>query len=109
LISLRFAAARMKIAENIKKVALIFFIVLGLSHILTGLMLADSYLMPTSLIVNRILDIPFIMAALLYALASIYGSISEKQHKTATITFAAISVLVFVVLLYINLFIPDLK
>jgi uncharacterized membrane protein len=99
----------MKTAENIKKVALIFFVVLGLTHILSGLMLSDSYALPTSLVVNRILDIPFAMSALLYGLAATYEEINEKHHKTANIIFIVISILVFCVLIYINFFIPDLK
>lgn len=99
----------MKTAENIKKVALIFFIVLGLGHILSGLMLSNSYVLPTSLVVNRILDIPFAMSALIYGLAATYEEINEKHHKIANILFIALSVLVFGVLIYINLFIPDLK
>jgi hypothetical protein len=99
----------MKTAENIKKVALIFFIVLGLTHILSGLMLSNSYLMPTSLVVNRILDIPFAMSALIYGLSATYEEINEKHHKTANIIFIAISILVFCVLIYINFFVPDLK
>jgi uncharacterized membrane protein len=99
----------MKTAENIKKVALIFFIVLGLADIISGLMMANGYLMPTSLIVNRILDIPFAMSALLYGLSSVYENMGEKKHKTVNIVFIILSVLVFGVLIYINLFIPDLK
>lgn len=97
----------MKTADNIKKVALIFFLILGLAHIISGLMFSNNYGMPASLIINRILDIPFAMAALIYGLSSIYTEMNEKSHKLANIAFIAISLLIFVLLLYINLLVPD--
>jgi hypothetical protein len=97
----------MKTAENIKKVALVFFLVLGIIHIISGLMMTNGYFMPTTLIINRIMDIPFAMSALLYGISVIYTNMSEKKHKMANIAFILISVLVFGLLIYINLFIPD--
>jgi hypothetical protein len=97
----------MKTAENIKKVALAFFIVLGLSHIVSGLMFSNNYLMPTSLIVNRILDIPFAMSALIYGLATIYTGLGDDKHRLLNIVFILFSVLVFLALVYINFLIPD--
>ena len=79
----------MKTAQNIQKIALLFFIVLGLIHILSGLMFSNNYFTSTTLIINRILDIP------------------EKAHNKAKITFIIITLLIFLLLLYINLFVPD--
>ena len=97
----------MKTAENIKKVALLFFFVLGLGHIITGLMFSNNYFTPASLIINRILDIPFAMSALIYGLSSIYTELSEKKHKVINIVFIVLSLLIFALLLYINLLVPD--
>lgn len=97
----------MKTAENVKKIALVFFIILGSSHIVSGLMTANNYLMPISLVMNRILDIPFAMTALIYGLASIYVKMPENKHKIANIAFGALSILIFAGLLYINLLTPD--
>ncbi len=97
----------MKTAENIKKVALVFFIVLGLAHIISGLMFSNNYFMPVSLVVNRVLDIPFAMSALIYGLSTIYTGLGDKKHQTMNIIFIVFSVLVFLVLIYINLLIPD--
>jgi hypothetical protein len=97
----------MKTAENIKKVALIFFLVLGLAHIVSGLMFSNNYVVPASLIINRILDIPFAMSALIYGLSSIYTELSDKHHKIVNIVFIVISLLIFALLLYINLLVPD--
>lgn len=97
----------MKTAENIKKVALVFFILLGLMHIISGLMFSNGFMMPVSLIVNRVLDIPFAMSALIYGLSTIYTGLGDKKHRLLNIVFIGFSVLVFLALVYINFLIPD--
>jgi len=99
----------MKTAENIKKVALIFFMGVGLAHILSGLSFSNGYFTPASLIVNRVLDIPFAMSALIYGLSSIYCGLGEKGNKAINIILITFSVLVFLFLIYINFLIPDKK
>jgi len=98
----------MKTTENLKKVALILFIILGLGHIVTGLMTANGYFMPLSFIINHILDIPFAMMALIYGLASIRTGFKEGEHKIANILFIVLALLIFAGLIYINVFIPDI-
>lgn len=97
----------MKTAENIQKVALVLFILLGTTHIISGLMLANGYFMPTSLVVNRVLDIPFAMMAVIYAFMTLYTGMDEKSRKVPGIIFITLSLLIFLLLIYINLFIPD--
>ncbi len=97
----------MKTAENIKKIALVFFFILGSVHILSGLMTANDYFMPASLVLNRVLDIPFAMSAVIYGFASIYVKMAPGKHKAANIAFSVISILILVLLLYINLLTPD--
>ena len=97
----------MKTADNLKKVALILFIVLGLSHILTGLLMTNGYLLPVSFIVNHILDIPFAMTALIYGFTSIRAGIKADGHKLINLIFIILSLLIFAGLVYINVFIPD--
>jgi hypothetical protein len=93
--------------ENIRKVSLVFFIVLGTLHIFSGLMASNNYMMPTSFIMNRVLDIPFAMSALLYGLSNIYASVHEHHQKIASYIISGIALLVFLVLIYINLLVPD--
>ncbi|MBP7057911.1 hypothetical protein KBB06_01060 [Candidatus Gracilibacteria bacterium] len=97
----------MKTAENIKKIALIFFFILGTLHIVSGLMTANNYLMPLSLILNRILDIPFAITALIYGLSSIFVTLPPQNHKLANIFFSILTIIIFLGLLYINLLVPD--
>jgi hypothetical protein len=89
--------------ENIKKVSLVFFIILGVLHIFSGLMASNNYYMPTTFIMNRVLDIPFAMSALLYGLSNIYASVYEHHQKVASYILSGIALLVFLLLIYINL------
>ena len=97
----------MKTAENLKKVSLLLFIVLGLAHILSGLMMTNSYFLPLSFIVNHVLDIPFAMIALIYGLSSIRVGLKDGSHKAVNILFIVLSLLIFAGLIYINVFVPD--
>jgi len=96
-----------KTTENIKKVSLILFIVLGLAHILTGFMMTNSIGLPTTFIVNHILDIPFAMIALIYGLASIKAGLKDGGGKIVNIVFITLALLIFVGLVYLNIFVPD--
>src|SRR5690606_33661296 len=95
----------LKTAENIKKVALVLFVILGILHILSGLMFANEYLLPTSMIINRVLDIPFAMMAVIYGFMNMYTNMDENSRKIPGIAFLVISVIIFVLLIYINLLI----
>jgi len=94
-------------AGNIKKVSLILFIVLGIAHILTGLMMTENIGLPYTFIANRILDIPFAMIALIYGLSSIKAGLKNDDHKILNIFLIVFALLIFVGLVYINIFIPD--
>lgn len=93
--------------SNIKKLALIFFILIGGSHILSGLMTSNGYFLPLSNDINKVLDIPFAMTALLYGFTSIEIRKDNPQKKVYYVIMAGISVLLFLSLIYINLILPD--
>lgn len=97
----------METIENIKKVALVLFVILGITHIVSGLMFSNGYLKEISFILNRSLDIPFAMTAVIYATSGIYLNSSEKSKKPLGIALIIISLLIFILLIYINLLIPD--
>jgi len=96
-----------KTTENLKKVALVLFLILGITHIISGLMFSNGYMLPTSMVVNRVLDIPFAITGVIYAFMALYTSLSEKNRKIPGIVLITLSLLIFLLLLYINLFIPD--
>jgi len=93
--------------ENIKKVSFIFFATLGVMHILAGLMTVNNFSPEFSTAVNRILDIPFLAAALIYGISGIL--LRLPKNRNVTIAFALFGVLLLLVSLYINLAFPDLN
>jgi len=99
--------AASKTAENIKKVSLILFIVLGLVHILTGFLMNSSIGLPYTFIINHIMDIPFAMIALVYGLSSIKTGLKDGGNKIINILFIILALLIFVGLVYINIFVPN--
>lgn len=99
----------MQVEKNIQKITLVFFFIIGFAHILAHLMIINSYLPEISYAVKKVLEIPFILTALIYGFISLKLSLvtSEKNHKISNIIFAILIILVFAILIYLNLFIPD--
>jgi succinate dehydrogenase hydrophobic anchor subunit len=101
----------MKTIENIKKVALAFFIITGLIHLGTSILIANDLFMKYSSIANKVMDIPFIITGMIYGLSSLRISLTnpEKSHKTMDISFIIITLIVLIGLLAINIVIPTLN
>jgi hypothetical protein len=96
--------------NNIKKVSLIFFIVIGIAHIGSSLFIANDLLLKESIILNKTLDIPFVITALIYGFSSLRIALArkEKTHRILDAVLIGIIALVFVGLIIINLLVPDI-
>jgi hypothetical protein len=99
----------MNIEHNIQKIALIFFFIIGAVHIISHLMIINGYVVQTAYMIKSISEIPFIIAAAVYGFMSLKISIAspEKKHTISNIFFILFIILLFVGLIYLNLFIPD--
>jgi len=100
-----------KTLSNIKKVALAFFITTGLFHLGSSMFIANEYYLKQSFIINRTMDIPFLLTGLIYALTSLRISLTdpEKDHKTLDIFLSSIIMLTLIVLIIINLAFDNIK
>jgi hypothetical protein len=96
---------------NIKKVALIFFIITGLLHLGSSLLIANELYLKQAFILNKTMDIPLILTGLLYGFASLRLALTDpnKNHKMLDIILMSIIVLVLAGLIFINLAIPNLN
>jgi len=96
--------------NNIKKVSLIFFIVIGIVHIGSSLFIANKLFLKEAIILNKTLDIPFVITALIYGFSSLRISLArkEKTHRILDAVLIGIIVVVFIGLIVINLFVPDI-
>lgn len=95
---------------HIKKVALIFFVVTGLLHLGSTIFIANDLFLKESSILNKVMDIPFIITGMLYGLASLRLSLADpsKEHKTLDISLLSLIILTLIALIAINVFIPNL-
>lgn len=99
----------MELFDQIRKISFAFFIIVGLLHFLAGFFFVNGYLAPESGLVNRILFIPFVIAALAYGLSNFKYYLLEygKDSKTWNYVFIGFGVVVFFILLAIELLVID--
>lgn len=97
--------------QNIKKVALLFFIITGLLHLSSSIFIANKLYLKEAFILNKTMDIPFAITGLIYGLASLrlYLTNPEHEHKILDIGLICVIILVLLGLIGVNLFLPDLK
>jgi len=101
----------MKTIQNVKKVALVFFIITGLAHLGSSVLISNEIWLKKAYILNKTMDIPFIITGLIYAIASLRLTLTnpEKKHKILDIILICVIILVLIGLILINLLVPDLK
>lgn len=95
------------VLKTLRQISLIFFFIIGGTHILTGLFSSQSLFLPLSNIVNRVLDIPFVIIATIFGLSQVRLNSENPSRKLYFVLMIIISLLVLGLLLYINLLIPD--
>jgi hypothetical protein len=96
----------MNTVVNVKKVSLIFFIVLVGGHLFSTLMLANDYYSESMVLMNGILDIPAILSAIIYAFTSLKLYIEENGKSTKVFDLVAgiIGGIVLLAAIYLNFF-----
>lgn len=101
----------MKTIHNVKKVALIFFIITGVLHLGSTVLIANNLFLKQAEIANKIMDIPFVLTGLLYGLASLRIALTNpnKSHKILDIALISFIIIAFAGLLVINILIPDIQ
>ncbi len=101
----------MNTIQNIKKIALIFFIVTGILHLGSSAFIANEIFLREAHILNKTMDIPFILTGLIYGFASLRIALTDpsKKHKVLDIILISVIIVVLVGLLIVNLLLPDLS
>jgi len=96
--------------QNIKKVSILFFIIIGTLHIGSTLFISNGFYLKRALIINKTLDIPFIITGLIYGLTSLRISLAQEQksHTILDTILAGSIIVIFLALITINLLLPDL-
>jgi len=99
-----------KTITNIKKVALIFFILAGITHLGSSIFIANDLFVNIALLVNKTTDAPLILTGLMYGFASLRLSLTspEKDHKILDITLGVVVITALLAIIVINLAFPNL-
>lgn len=91
----------------VRQTALVFFFLIGLTHIISGLMASNELGLPLSNLINKILDIPFAMIATIFGLSN-FPIYSQNPRKGLYLAIMGIiCLLVLGILVYINVLLPD--
>lgn len=95
---------------NIKKVSLIFFLAVGTLHLGSSILIANNVFPQISYIVNKTMEIPFILTGMIYGLSSLRISFydAENQHKILDIFLISLIIIVLIALIVVNLAIPTI-
>lgn len=96
---------------NIKKISLIFFLITGLLHLSSSIFIANGSMLKEMLIINKLMDAPFILTALLYGFSSLRIALTkpESSHKSLDLILAGIITIIILGLIAINIFFNDLQ
>ena len=99
-----------KTLENINKISFIFFAVIGLLHVLSMLMLANSYAPEIADPIYRTLDLPFLLATLIYGGSAFQIGLNKVglRSRIFSIILIALVAILFVAAIYTNFFFPDI-
>lgn len=83
------------------------FFAFGLAFVIAEILKKNSISANEITIVEQALDLPFVFIALIYALSTVKISFTGGAKKFAD-AIIALGLIVFLVVLYISLFVPDI-
>lgn len=97
--------------KNIQSISLVFFLITGLLHFGSAIFISNQLFLKESLIINKTMDIPFVISGLLYAFSSLRLNIVDpnQEHKVLDIILISGIIIALIGLIVINLAFPDLQ
>ncbi len=99
-----------KTIKNIQKIALIFFIITGILHLGSTIFINNNFLLKQAFIMNKTMDVPFIITGLIYGFSSLRLSLTDisKPHKTLDIFLMSVIGIILIGLILLKLLVPNL-
>lgn len=98
-----------KLFKNINETSFYFFVILAITHILSGLMYVNEIIPKGSWLINRLLDVPFLIVSLIYffSLLKLFLMKSGNYSRLADITFAIIGGVLVIFTLFFDILFPN--
>ncbi|QQR83879.1 hypothetical protein IPJ72_01580 [Candidatus Peregrinibacteria bacterium] len=99
----------MDLLKHIHRAAGGIFLFLLLSYVAAGFLIQNGYLQPVLIFWMRLFDIPLVLTGLLYGVSGLYSQLNQhKSHPTWNAVFIAVSILLFLSVVFLNLAFPTL-
>jgi len=94
--------------ENLKKTSLVFLIITGPIHIISGLLYAQNPFLKTSFLTNRVLDIPLLSFFMIYILSSakLEKLMANQNSSKYDYLYWSVFITILVLALSFDLFYP---
>jgi len=98
-----------KIYKNVNEISFYFFTVFAITHIITGLLVANQLYTKPAWLVSRLLDVPFFIASYTYIISFIKINLLEKnsQSHIFDILCLGIGVIITLALIIYDVAIPN--
>lgn len=100
-----------KTLKNLAQVSLIFLVIFGGLHISSSFLVAEGSQNRIILILFNTLDLPFLLAALIYGCTRLATAIGQMNGnaRNAFLVCSVFSAIIFCAALYLNFALPDAK
>lgn len=100
----------MSLLHELKKISLIFFLVLGLIHFLSGMLYANGYSPAVTGPLTRIFFLPFLLSALFYGFTGFRLFLEEIGHHKRfwNYLFLGVALIILIGFLSIEFFVKNL-
>lgn len=91
-----------KMWRNVNEISFYFFVIIGVIHVISGLLFANEIFTKSSWLVNRLLDVPFFLVSYLYIISLIKillikkGNYSRLFDAYSVIIGSVLSIVIFV-------------
>jgi uncharacterized membrane protein YhaH (DUF805 family) len=95
--------------KNIHQISAWYFFLLAFTYVITVLMFRNNIATDLTILIMRLLDIPFALVALLYGGSTLYLQLNENEEVATpwAIFIVAVCILFFSLVVFINFAFPS--
>jgi hypothetical protein len=83
-------------AKNLNEISFYYFFFIGLLHLISGMLYVNEYYSKTAWLINRLLDIPFLIITLTYIYSNIKLYLIKEKNFNPNYDLLFIVIFVFI-------------